>query len=286
MKILMIALICLALSGCTATTNFLWGTTVDDVTNTQKIVDGAKNLPIRGATRIVFDPGETPADYAPTITALHPYSTIMGELVDSSSVKATTTTAYHNKTASFLKAFGNQIDIYEIGNEVNGEWLGTTASVITKISDAYNQVHAAGQKSALTLYYNPDCWSTSSHEMFTWAKNIPATMAAGLDYVLISYYEGDCNNHRMSVAETQTVFDRLHTMFPHALLGFGEVGLGNDATVTSTNLTKAQNLMTWYYSLRPTTPGYIVGGFWWHWYQDGLPWTTKPLWKTFAALEQ
>ncbi|GAA3030296.1 hypothetical protein GCM10020229_47170 [Kitasatospora albolonga] len=49
------------------------------------------------------------------------------------------------------------MDVWEIGNEVNGNWLGSYADVSTKITDAYRQVEAAGKRSALTLYYDIGC---------------------------------------------------------------------------------------------------------------------------------
>jgi hypothetical protein len=42
----------------------------------------------------------------------------------------------------------------------------------------------------------------------------------GLDFVLVSYYEDDCNGLQ---PDWQAVLSRLHALFPQALIGFGEI---------------------------------------------------------------
>ncbi len=261
----------------------LYGVTVDNVANIAKIVASSTALARMPTTRIVFDENVAAAYYTSAINQIQPVSYIMGEILDSYYVKNYTVAAYKDRVTEYLNAFGNQVDLWEIGNEVNGEWLGTTADVVAKITDAYNQVTAAGKKTVLTLYYNYRCWSQASHEMFTWATaNVPTALKNGLDYVLISYYEGDCNNYRP--ADWTTVFSRLAGIFPNSKLGFGETGMA--APATSTNLSKATGLMNYYYGLKPRVPNYIGGYFWWYYYEDCLPYSTKPLWKTLNAAIQ
>ena len=207
----------------------LWGVTLDDVSDTDPIVRSFEALPVKPTARVVFDGGTRPADYAAAIEALHPHAYLMGELVDSQYVRDYTVASYRQRAVDFVNSFSSQIDLWEVGNEVNGEWLGPTSQTVAKISAAYDTVVAASGRTALTLYYNPNCWSTASNEMFTWAKaNIPSAMKAGLDYVFISYYPEDCNNYWPSQSGWQSVFDRLHQMFPSAQLGFGESGNSND----------------------------------------------------------
>ena len=59
--------------------------------------------------------------------------------------------AHDDRTAQYLSALGNQVDMWEIGNEVNGNWTGAYSDVSAKIYDAWQQVHAAGKRSELTL---------------------------------------------------------------------------------------------------------------------------------------
>jgi hypothetical protein len=49
----------------------------------------------------------------------------MGELVDSSDMILYTLQQYHGRTAQYLSTLGSKIDIWEVGNEVNGNWTGT-----------------------------------------------------------------------------------------------------------------------------------------------------------------
>jgi hypothetical protein len=93
-------------------------------------------------------------------------------------------------------------------------------------------------------------------------------MKNGLDYVLVSYYEDDCNNYQPN---WQQVFDSLHVIFPNAKLGIGECG--------TTNANRKAEYITRYYTMNITTPNYIGGYFWWYYRQDCVPWNTKPLWQ-------
>ena len=77
-----------------------------------------------------------------------------------------------------------------------------------------------GARSALTLYYNQDCWANPANEMFTWTQaHVPDYMKQGLDYVLISYYEDDGNGLQ---PDWMSVFQTLASMIPNSMIGFGE----------------------------------------------------------------
>ncbi len=268
-------------AGLRALPDPLYGVTLDDVSDLPEIVASIQALPRRTTARIVFDENTKPTDYTKAVNTLQPVAYLMGEILDSEYVKPMGVSAYSSRAAQFLGAFGNQVDLWEVGNEVNGEWLGNASDVVAKISGAYGVVSQAGKRTALTLYYNPSCWSNKANEMLPWAeKNIPAAMKNGLNYVLVSYYEGDCNNYRPSASEWTSVFEQLHTMFPNAKLGFGEVGLANP--VRSGTMAKAESVLNYYYGLKINVPGYIGGGFWWYGAEDLVP-QTKKLWPVFAT---
>src|SRR4051794_2928791 len=169
------------------------------------------SLPTRPWARVVADIGTTPADFARALPAVHTVASTILELGDSSEVKNQTTDGYAAWVQSLTSAYASQVDVWEVGNEVNGEWVGTPAAEMARVQAAYDAVKAVGGKTMLTLYYNPNCWANSANHMFTWLGNgnVPAAMASGLDYVTISYYPGDCNNYWPSASGWQTVFDRL-----------------------------------------------------------------------------
>ena len=247
----------------------LYGVTVDDVDDLPAITESLSRLSRMPTTRIVFDEYQPASDYRKAAVAINKVSYVMGEILDSQYLTTVNVQGYLDRTREYLAALGDVVDIWEIANEINGEWLGNNADVVAKMSGAYDIAKGQGRTTALTLYYNQDCWSKRSNEMFTWAQaNIPERMKQGLDYVLVSYYEEDCNNLK---PDWNAVFQRLSTMFPQARLGFGEVG-------TSKAADKAAYLQR-YYALKPPVPNYVGGYFWWYFKQDMVP-STKPLWTT------
>jgi hypothetical protein len=255
----------------------LYGWTTDDGWHPTRITEAAKRMSRMSIVRIVFDEWQKASDYLPTVKAVQPYAYVMGELLDSYYVPRYSVSQYAARTTEYLNSMGSLVDIWEIANEVNGEWLGSTSDVVAKMSNAYDQVEARGLRSEVTLYSNPNCWERPENEMFTWAaKNIPDRMKQGLDYVLISYYEQDCNGQKFSQAYWQGVFDKLRQMFPNSKLGFGELGPRKSASFE-----KQREVMTRYYTMKITTLGYVGGYFWWTGYQTLTPWDRRPLFAVF-----
>lgn len=262
----------------------MYGMTVDDVANITNIVDAAKSSSKMLTTRIVFDEGVRANYYTTAVNALQPYSYVMGELTDSYYLKTLTTQQYSDRVAEYLSTLGSKVDIWEVGNEVNGNWTGAYSDVSAKIVAAHNLVKAAGKQSALTLYYDIGCGNGPTElDPIAFTKSyVPEAMRNSLDYVLLSYYETDCNNIRPSAATWTDYFNQLHQLYPNAKLGFGEVGLSNPAT--SATLSQAQSMLNYYYNLKISTPNYIGGYFWWYAYEDFLPVSAnKPLWQAFQT---
>jgi hypothetical protein len=266
----------------------IWGTTLDNDAGISRSrlrlqVDALGSLPIRPVTRIVMDIGTTPADFAAAVPAIHKVSGIMAELGDSSEVRKVSLSSYAAFVRSLVAAYKRQVDIWEVGNEVNGEWVGTPAQEMARVQAAYDVVKAAGGKTALTLYYNPRCYSRKANAMFTWLANghVPRALAAGLDYVTISYYPGDCNDYWPSPAEWQNVFDRLHARFPRAKLAFGESGFSDPIRSVADGVA----LLNRYVAVKIAGDNYVGGYFWWYWAEDAVP-KSSPFWKAYAALQR
>ena len=250
----------------------IYGVTVDDISGLNEITKSLSKLSKMPTTRIVFDENVAPSYYRDATVAINKVSYVMGEILDSYYVKTLTVPGYLDRTSQYLNALGDVVDIWEVGNEINGEWLGNNADVVAKMSGSYDMVKSQNKTAALTLYYNQDCWSKPSNEMFAWANaNVPSRMKQGLDYVFISYYEADCNGLKPN---WPAVFQKLATMFPNSKIGFGEVG-------TSTRAQKADYL-TRYYTMKINVPKYVGGHFWWYFRQDMVP-STKPLLSTLNS---
>jgi hypothetical protein len=108
--------------------------------------------------------------------------------------------------------------------------------------------------------------------MFYWVNhNISSAMRTGLDYVLISYYEDDCNGLQPN---WQRVFDSLHYYFPNSKIGIGECG--------TTNSSNKATYINRYYKMHITTPNYVGGYFWWYYKQDCVPYTSS-LWSVLNS---
>lgn len=270
-------------SGMRALPDPLYGVTVDDVTNVSSITASLSALQRKPITRIVFDAGTAPAYYQNAISQIQPVSYIMGEVADSTELKDLSAQQYHDKVANYLAAYGGVVDLWEVGNEVNGNWTGPYTSVSAKIYDAYQQVKASGKRSALTLWYDDSCGNgpTELDPIAFSNQYVPADMRSGLDYLFVSYYETQCNNIRPNATTLTTFFNQLHALYPRARLGFGEVGFPDPV---SGSTTAAASMINYYYGLHIATPLYVGGYFWWYYYEDMLPYTSKPLWQTLNAV--
>jgi hypothetical protein len=259
----------------------VYGVTLDDTAGISRArlaaeVHALAALPRRPYVRVVADYGASPADYARALPAIHRVATTILELGDSSELRGVPPAAYAQWVRRFTRRYAQDVDVWEIGNEVNGEWVGPPAEELRRVGLADDAVRAIGGRTMVTVYYNPGCFDRRANELFTWlaAHRLPAA----LDYVTISYYPSDCYGYWPSQAGWQRVFDRLHARFPRALLGFGEAG------TSSRHATQARRIALWrrYRAVRIRGDRYVGLGLWWTWAEDAVP-ATKPFWHAFAA---
>lgn len=231
-------------------------------------------LPERPTARVYFDVGEPASYYAAPVAEISRVASVMGELLDSSDEKRIGVAAFQERVESYIAALGSSVGIWEIGNEVNGNWTGSYADVAAKLTEAYEDVAAAGGRTALTLYANsfgPEHCGDGESELtpvqFT-NSYVPSRVAKGLDYVFLSYYPTQCGGIEPSSAQVAEAMVALHALYPNAALGFGEVGLPHRAARRT--LAQAEQIMSWAYSLAPGVPYYVGGYFWWYAVQDAL----------------
>jgi hypothetical protein len=252
----------------------LFGVTVDSVGRLAAMRGSLAVLPRRATTRVYFGVREPAARYAPAVEAIHGVSAVMGELLDSSEEQSISTAAFQARVQEYLSTLGASVDIWEVGNEVNGNWTGNYAVVAEKLTAAFDEVHGAGGRTTLTLYANnfgPDNCGDGSAELtpLQFSQSyVPSRVAAGLDYVLLSYYPTQCGGREPSSAEVASCLVALHAAYPNAALGFGEVGLPR--RVRRPTLARAEQIMRWAYSLNPGLPYYVGGYFWWYGAEDAL----------------
>lgn len=267
------------------------GVTVDDVSNTAGIVDSLSRMARFPTTRVVFDPGVSPGSYAGPISQIRPVSFVMGQLVDSSAMRRISLDTARTRTTRYLDRLKSSVDIWEVGNELNGSWLGT--NVMAKVQIMYDLVEARGGKTALTFFYEGEpsdpgnCIDTGGggNDMFTWigkqfsltvpAEQRPAAreaMRLGVDYALVSWFPDQC---RQAKPDWPTVYARLAQIFPNSKVGFGELGTARPRGGSAFEI----NLIKTYYPMACTAimpPSYIGGYFWWYFAEEMVP-HTKPL---------
>jgi hypothetical protein len=272
----------------------LRGITYDDLSTTCAQTRGqiaTERLLNRPTIRVVFD-AVGPACYRSGVRALHRNGYIMGELVDSSGMKRYTLAQIASRVRAYLSALSDDVDLWEIGNEVNGNWLSNVAcptshecaaqarDVMSKVEAMYAAAADAGLPTALTLSYNPPQTVTPGYDMLAWERTyVPPAMHRGLRYVLISYYETNNAGIRPSPAQWSAIFKALAADFPNAKVGFGEIGLPKP--IVPSTLARATSIFSYYQSLVPSgVPRFTRAGFWWNAAEDLVP-STK--WPSFSS---
>jgi len=278
------------------------GVTVDDKYDIRdsaflpRLIDSLRHLSVKPTVRIVYTPGNkggysSATSYLDATRYIKSVGYVFGQPVDSFYMKCFTPAEHLARFKDYVSTMGSLVDIWEVGNEINGEWLfGKTKGcspkalvnstsqqdVVTKMTEAYDYLKSQGKVTALTLYYNTPCHRPEANEMSAWADaNIPARMKNGLDYLLVSYYEVDCNGYK---PDWQTVFNQLATMFPNSRLGISEFGWAE--TKPSNAIVK--DLVQRHYAIHPDISKWVGGGFYWEFAIDMVPYdpSSDSLWNT------
>lgn len=252
----------------------LFGVTIDSVDTIAAVIEAERLLPQRPTTRVYFDVKEPASYYASAVSQLHTVSGVMGELLDSSDVRRISVAGYQRRVDSYLSTLGSSVDVWEIDNEVNGNWTKPYRAGAAKIDEAYGDVSARGAPSALTLYaneYGPDHCGDGMSELtpveFS-ERYLTSAVRRGLTYVFESYYPTQCGDVEPTDAEVASEMEQLHQLYPNALLGFGEVGLPKP--VRATTLATGEQVMAWAYGLDPGLAYYVGGYFWWYALEDAF----------------
>ncbi|MBX3195876.1 MAG: hypothetical protein KF727_12360 [Microbacteriaceae bacterium] len=294
------------------------GTTFDDATasNTNTRLGFAQNAtvptgvspnPQYGWVRIVFDVGTPPADYASAVKKAHNKGLlVMGMPFDSTSARACkpvanpthcTAAEYETRFETFVDYFSNNtnaalnIDAWEVGNEINGEWIDEdpvsgsyvlgSGEMDDKVSTAADYVHTnTSALTVATLYWQVPTSNRPQNSTFSWAQSqlIDEGYASKFDVVLLSTYIED--------APLGTGFDRVMSRLA-SMFGGSQIGLGEfdyfytdtsryfwsltHLTYTSTQAqAKAARpaLATLSYLESLAYPSSVGGGFWWYFQEE------------------
>lgn len=239
--------------------------------------------------RVLFDPIQT-VDATAFETKLNEYlsavrglrnstgACVMGAIADSDYMhfyvrQATDPTwpdgygNYLGWTRRLVQKMGDAVDIWEVGNEVNGEWYGWAGNAYKKdeneedqnqdplmkgrraamrlrIKDELDAAYGAIKSlrpdalTAITLLYNDDgkkdCTEFHEYKMNDWAgAYLTERIRGGVDFALLSYYENkqDCAQVTRSPDKLlSNVFVPLRRLFgsDKTAFGFGEVSYKQD----------------------------------------------------------
>lgn len=313
--------------------------------------------------RVVFDANTEPGEYTEALKYLRSLKLpngdrkifVMGELLDSDYLaqyrweckrsegctfgeEGESFHDYKTRINSYLEALHEPVDIWEVGNEVNGEWAdegcvkkvnrdGTDGGCFSdvkeeedergnkrksrpkrditakKIAYAVQQASKKNKPIALTLMHQPECTTWDKNAMFDWATQRlrPLINAYRIDYLLISYYEDNCDDglnttvpeERLSPEERRLpekqkeqrrrdiywtdTFEKLEKLFSNVQhIGFGEVGYSSDMKTCEMGdvmsfcrdgkrpvMGSKETLLNRYYGMTVKNPKYVGGHFWW-----------------------
>lgn len=266
----------------------IYGVTLDDISNLDSVIASLKHIPYFPASRVVFDYEMSPAYYVAAMKELRAHSYIMGLIADSSVMGRYTVASLKARAKKFVSAMSNDVDLWEIGNEVNGNWLGTNTQA--KILAVYKAVSAVKGATALTFFYmgepedSHNCIDAPGNDMFSWIQTMfqlqlranqrnpeIEKMRLSLTYVFISWYPQGCVGVD---PDWSAVFHRLSEIFPNSKVGFGEIGTAKPQFGSDYEI----NLIRKFYPLAknislPTT--YVGGYFWWNFVAEMVPHSNK-----------
>lgn len=123
----------------------IFGVTTDAIDHIDAITTSLAKFRRVPTTRIVFDEFIPAADYRAETVKIRNVSYVMGEILDSYYVQQYSVDAYIARTREYLAALGDVVDVWEVGNEINGEWLGTTPDVVAKMTGAFDIIRPQGK---------------------------------------------------------------------------------------------------------------------------------------------
>ena len=266
-----------------------WGVTFDDISGGQGDLSTVRDLvggdPQDGWVRIVFDRQETAASYVDEVNTAHGLGLhVLGQLLDSSDMAKVDLGQWQSRVASYVATLPS-VDEWEIGNEVNGNWLG--ADVAAKVAYAASYVKAhTGARTLLTLYWQLG-EDDAAHSMFTWLHaNVSPDTMAHIDDVGLSLYPED---HPMGAAFDRVVAT-LHAAAPGRRVLVTELdywspdldhtwtwGPANDPAGAG-----RLQLARFYQSAIMGYPYSGGGAYWWYYLAEALP--KNQLWSTLASV--
>lgn len=258
-----------------------WGITIDDIANGSAQLDTVQSLyGTQGWVRIVFDKSQAPSYYNTEVNDAHSRGLkVLGQFLDSTDMASTALDAFKTRVQNYVSGLPT-VDSWEVGNEINGDWLGT--NTVQKILYAAQYVKAnTTARTMLTLFWQLG-EGTATNSMFNWVSANLSTVTPYLDDVSVSLYPGW---DPMGVSFDRVMWT-LHAALPSQKLLIGELGFGvvgsdtegvwwwGTSGDTSPTGAAAVSVAKFYQSACMGFP--FSGGGTYYWYYDELVATASP----------
>lgn len=234
------------------------------------------------AVRFAFDRATRPASHAAAVTAAHARGlTVVGEILDSSEMASLDAAAWQRRVRDYVAGLPG-VDVWEVGNEVNGDWLGRGVREKVLWAARYVKQHSRA-KTLVTLIWDLG-ESERPYSTFTWlATNLPPAVARDIDEWGLSVYP---EIHPLGTGLGR-VLHTLRSRYPAQRLSISELGYRAadidpvwSAGPGSTDVVRAR-LFGWYGRVMQGVPNSGGGPYWWYFTQDAK--RATPLWRAMGA---
>lgn len=254
---------------------FIYGVMLDIIVYFDKIIILLQKLFYWFIVCVVFDLGIIVVDYYLVLVKLYQVVYVMGEIFDLFEFFIDLV-SYKVCMQNFVFGFNGFVDVWEIVNEINGEWLWLYFSgsvVMVDVEEVvigqmvvvvYSIVKGVGGKIVIMFYYNDDskginCWEKLQDYWKIWFISFFFIIVCQqIDYVFFSYYlYKDCFNFKFF---WNVDFVVLEIIFFNVKVGFGEIGIFSKLVFYFVQL----NLIIIYYLMVNFSIDFcFVGGFFW-----------------------
>lgn len=278
----------LPLSACfppsppSAPTPPLRGVTIESIDKIEKTAAALEAFSFRPTVRLVLDAESSVEDYAQAIDLLAPRADLLVTLLDSSQMAEVDVAGVAARAEAFVSAYGDEVALWEVGNEINGEWVGSSREEINaKVLAAARVVEAHGGRTALTFnhWIRPDCMTFPREETLSHARSLPAEVLTSVDLVMLSVYETACEPPgRADPIALANELTALGELAPNASLAIGEIGAQGveDGLEREPTLEEKQALLARMTSMEEALeervgPRFVGGWFWWYFVRDAVP---------------
>ena len=276
------------------------GITLESTDNLDMTLKLIKSSRKRLTVRLVMD-GNNISAYKEVVDALAPHANIMVQILDSEKMPKYSVEKIRRRTTQAMNAFGDKVALWEIGNELNGDWVGSSPKEINaKAQAAYEVVKKRNGKTALTLNYwaGKNCYDDEKgwQDTISYVRGLPASLR-NVDYALLSIYETACKPAQHPSSDNLTsIFDEFQKEFSNKTkFGIGEIGTQDESDEQKpATLEEKKRIANYYYGLQQplyTKWGdrYVGGYFWWYFHRDAtLPEVNggrkDNLWPTLKGL--